>query len=201
MVAQPSSNRMSVEEWRELERTSTDVKHEYIDGRVYAMSGGSLAHSSIGINAVRVLQDALRAAGKQCYTYNSDVVARLSSKRYTYPDASVTGDEHDKPSPDTKEIQSPRVIVEVLSDSTEAYDRGRKLVYYRTCPTVEEYVLIASKYQSVEVYRRTQRGWIYDFYGPGDEIELISLGIRVSVASLYRDAGVPMVVDEAEGNV
>ncbi len=201
MVAQPSSDRMSVEEWRELERTSTDVKHEYIDGRVYAMSGGSLAHSSIGINAVRVLQDALRATDKQCYTYNSDVAARLSSKRYTYPDASVTCDERDKPSPDTIEIQSPRVIVEVLSDSTEAYDRGRKLGYYRACPTIEEYVLIASKYQSVEVYRRTQRGWIYDFYSPEDEIELVSLSISISVAALYRDAGVPAVVDEAEGKV
>ncbi len=201
MVAQPSPLHMSVEEWRELERTSTDIKHEYIDGHVYAMSGGSLAHSSIGINAVRVLQDASRAAGKQCYTYNSDVAARLSSKRYTYPDASVTCDERDKPSPDTIEIQFPRLIVEVLSDSTEAYDRGRKLVYYRTCPTIEEYVLIASKYQSVEVYRRTQRGWIYDFYGSEDEIELVSLSVKIAVAALYRDAGVPVVVDEPEGKV
>ncbi len=108
MVAQPPH--MSVEAWRELERTSTDVKYEYIDGHVYAMSGGSLAHSSIAINATRVLQDALRAAGKQCYTYNSDVAARLSSKRYSYPDASVSCDEQDKPSPDKTEIQSPRVI-------------------------------------------------------------------------------------------
>ncbi len=172
MVAQPSPSPMNVEEWRELERTSIDVKHEYIDGRVYAMSGGSLAHSSIGINVVRVLQDALRAAGKRCYTNNSDVAARLSSKRYTYPDASVTCDERDKPSPDTIEIQAPRVIVEVLSDLTEAYDRGRK-----------------------------QRGWIYDFYGPENEIELVSLGISISVAALYRDSGVPVVVDEAEDKV
>ncbi len=201
MVAQPSPPRMSVEVWRELERTSTDVKYEYIDGHVYAMSDGSLAHSSMGINAVRVLQDALRATGKQCYTYNSDVAARISSKRYTYPDASVTCDERDKPSPDTTEIQSPRVIVEVLSNSTEAYDRGRKLGYYRECPTIEEYVLVASKYQSVEVYRRTQRGWIYDFYGPEDEIELASLSVKIAVATLYRDSGVPVVVDDPEGKV
>ena len=200
MVAQPSPH-MSVEAWRELERTSTDVRHEYIDGYVYAMSGGSLAHSSIAINATRVLQDALRAAGKQCYTYNSDVAARLSSKRYTYPDASVSCDEQDKPSPDKTEIQSPRVIVEVLSDSTEAYDRGRKLGYYRECPTVEEYILVASKYQSVEVYRRTPRGWIYDFYGPKDEIELASLSVKIAVTALYSEAGVPVVIDEPEGKV
>src|SRR6266487_3105987 len=89
MVAQRDPQQMTVDEWRELERTSHDTKHEYIDGQVYAMSGGSLAHGSIGSNTVRTLQDALRAAGKPCYTYNSDVAVRLSARRYTYPDASL----------------------------------------------------------------------------------------------------------------
>jgi Uma2 family endonuclease len=201
MIAQPSPHDMSVDEWRELERVSHNTKHEYIDGHVYALSGGSLTHSSIGSNVVRVLQDALRSAGKSCYTYNSDVAARLSSSRYTYPDASVTCDEGDKPTPDKTEIQSPCVIVEVLSDSTEAYDRGKKLSYYRACPTVEEYVLVASKEQAVDVYRRTQHSWTYDSYGPGDEIELTSLSIRVSVATFYRDAGVPASMDNSEGEI
>src|SRR5579859_2261854 len=192
---------MSVDEWRKLERTSHDVKHEYIDGQVYAMSGGSLAHGSIGSNVVRALQDALRAAGKHCFTYNSDVASRLSSKRYTYPDAVVTCDERDRPTPDKTEVQAPRVIVEVLSDSTEAYDRGKKFAYYRACPTVEEYVVIASKYQTVDVYRRTAELWTFQEYGAGDEIELTSLAIRVSVDALYRDAGVPAVIDEPEGEI
>ncbi len=192
---------MSVDEWRSLERTSHDVKHEYIDGQVYAMSGGSLAHGSIGSNVVRALQDALRAAGKSYCTYNSDVASRLSAKRYTYPDAVVTCDERDRPTPDKTEVQAPRVIVEVLSDSTEAYDRGKKFAYYRACPTVEEYVVIASKYQTVDVYRRTAELWTFQEYGAGDEIELTSLAIRVSVDALYRDAGVPVVTDEAEGEI
>jgi len=192
---------MTVEEWRMLERTSHDIKHEYIDGQVYAMSGGSLAHGSIGSNTVRTLQDALRAEGKTCYTYNSDVAVRLSFRRYTYPDATVTCDERDRPTPDKAEVQAPRVIVEVLSDTTEAYDRGRKFSYYRNCPTVEEYVLVASKYQSVEVYRRTSQSWAYDAYGPNDEIVLGSLAITVSVAALYRDAGVPAATDDLEGEV
>jgi Uma2 family endonuclease len=99
------------------------------------------------------------------------------------------------------EIQAPRVIVAVLSDTTEAYDRGRKFSYYRACPTVEEYVLVASKYQAAEVYRRTAHSWTYDAYGPGDEIELTSLAIKVSVAALYRDAGVPAVTDEMEDEI
>lgn len=202
MVAQPSPRWTSVDEWRELERTSHDTKHEYIDGQAYAMSGGSLTHGSIGSNVVRTLQDALRAAGKPCFTYNSDVAARLSPRRYTYLDASVTCDERDQPAPDKTEIQAPRVIVEVLSDSTEAYDRGKKSGYYRACPTMEEYVLIASKYQAVEVYRRTTpQLWTLQEYGPGDEIELLSLAINVSVDALYRDAGVPAVADDSEGEV
>lgn len=192
---------MSVDEWRKLEQTSRDVKHEYIDGQVYAMSGGSLAHGSIGSNVVRALQDALRAAGKRCFTYNSDVAACISSRRYTYPDATVTCDELDRPTPDKTEVQFPRVIVEVLSDSTEAYDRGEKFSYYRACPIVLEYVIIASKYQVVEVYRRISKLWTLQQYSPGDEIELTSLGIRVSVDALYRDAGVPIITDEPEGGI
>ena len=201
MVAQQSSRGMSVDEWRALERSSHDTKHEYIDGQVYAMSGGSLAHGSIGSNAVRTLQDALRAAGQPCYVYNSDVAARLSAQRYTYLDASVTCDERDRPASDKTEIQAPRVIVEVLSDSTEAYDRGKKLGYYRGCPTVQEYVLVASKYQAVDVYRRTPQNWTYDSYGPGDEIELPGLAIRVAVDALYNNAGVPEATDDPEGEV
>lgn len=91
--------------------------------------------------------------------------------------------------------------MEVLLDSTEAYDRGRKLNYYRACSTVEEYILVASKYQAVDVYRRTLRGWTYDSYGPEDTIELASLSINVSVAAFYIDSGVPVVADDPEGKV
>src|ERR1041385_7861355 len=109
MVAQPSQPKfMSVDEWRELERHSHDIKHEYIDGQVYAMAGGSRAHGRISSNAVRTL--------------------------------------------------------EVLSDSTEAYNRGEKFALYRACPTVQEYVLVATKYQAVEVFHRTLKGWEYQAY-------------------------------------
>lgn len=106
MVAQPSRI-MTVDKWRELEQSSHDIKHEYIDGQIYAMSGGSLAHGRIGSNVVRAIEDALTAAGKPCNVYNSDVAARLSSNRYTYPDAPVTCDERDQPAPDKTEVISP----------------------------------------------------------------------------------------------
>lgn len=202
MVAQEQARRrMTVEEWRALERASHDIKHEYIDGHVYAMSGGSLSHGRIGRNVVRTLEDALAAAGRPCYVYNSDVAARLSARRYTFPDASVSCDERDRPARDKTEIEAPRLIVEVLSDSTEAYDRGTKFSYYRACPHVQEYVLVATKYQSVEVYRRTEQGWTFDAYGPDEEIELTSIEARIPVSSLYRGAGVPEETEEVEGEV
>lgn len=202
MVAQREPQRMTVDEWHELERTSHDIKHEYIDGWVYALSGGSLAHGRIGSNTVRALEDALTAARNPCDVYNSDVAVRLSARRYTYPDASVTCDERDRSAPDKTEVQAPCVIVEVFSDSTEAYDRGRKFGLYRACPTVQEYVLVATKYQAVEVFRRTLEGWaIYQSYGPGDEIELTSLGVHFPLAALYKNAGVLETMEELEDEV
>ena len=114
----------------------------------------------------------------------------------------MTCDERDQSAPDKTEVQAPRVIVEVLSDSTEAYDRGRKFGLYRACPTVQEYVLVATKYQAVEVYSRTPHGWaIYQSYGPGEEIELTSLGIRFPFAILYKSTGVPEAVEDLEGRL
>jgi Uma2 family endonuclease len=151
---------------------------------------------------VRALEDALLAAGKPCSVYNSDVATRISSRRFTYPDASVTCDERDQAAPDKTEVQAPCVIVEVLSDSTEAYDRGRKFGLYRVCPTVQEYILVATKYQSVEVYRRTPQGWTHYYaYAPEDEIELTSLAIHFPVASLYKNAGIPETMDDLEGEI
>ena len=202
MVAQREPQRMTVAEWRVLERNNHDSKHEYIDGQVYAMSGGSLAHGRIGSNVVRTLEDSLEAAGKECFVYNSDVAARLSPIRYTYPDASVTCDEHDQPALDKIEIQTPRVIVEVLSDSTEGYDRGRKFGLYRACPTIQEYMVVATRYQGVEVYSRTAQGWTsYHAYGPGEEIELSSLGIHFPLAALYKNSGVREALDDSAGEV
>lgn len=201
MATRKESHHLTVDEWRELERTSHDIKHEYIDGQIYAMSGGSLAHGRIGLNTCIALENALQASGKPCLVYNSDVAIRLSSKRYTYPDASVTCDERDQSAIEKSEVQAPRVIVEVLSDSTEAYDRGKKLSFYRACPTVQEYLIIATKYQSVEMYRRTPETWTYTAYGPNDSIELTSLDIRIPVAAFYRNSGVPAEMGDLEGEV
>jgi Uma2 family endonuclease len=198
MAAQPSWQYMSVEKWRELERTSHDTKHEYIDGHVYAMAGGTLAHSHVGTNVLIALRTALTR--RSCSAYNSDVAARLSPTRYTYPDVTVTCDERDQPTNEQREIQTPHVIVEVLSDTTERYDRGLKFAYYRACPTIQEYVLVSTTYQSVEVYRRTPEGWTsYQVYSPGDTIHLSSIDVHLPFAAFYEFSNVPETLDALEG--
>lgn len=197
MVAQEERQHMTVEEWRELLLTSK-IKYEYVDGWVYAMAGGSLDHARIAINAIRALEDALD--DRPCRVYNFDAAARLSARRYTFPDVSVTCDARDQGGRAT-EVRAPRVIVEVLSDSTEAYDRGDKFRYYRACPTVEEYILLATKRQAAEVYRRTAQGWTYDTYGPDDMLHLVGLGVQLAVADLYRRTEVPAEAEEPEGEV
>jgi len=200
MVAQPSRQYVTVEEWRKLESRSHDIKHEYIDGQIYAMAGGSRAHSFVAVNMVTLL-NAKFGAGP-CIAYNSDAAVRLSPARYTYPDVTITCDECDQATPDEREIQAPRVIVEVLSGSTEAYDRGEKFSFYRACPTIQEYVIVTTRYQLVEVYRRTPDGWKeFQVYGPGDEIELKSVNVRIPLAMLYRRTTVPQTLDAPDGEV
>lgn len=185
MVAKREPRTMTIDEWRALERANPDVKYEYIDGWVYLMSGGTANHARICINAVRALEDALGSS--PCNVYNSYLRVRLSEIRYVYPDASVTCDKHDQG--DIDMVQSPRLILEVLSDSTEAYDRGKKFALYRHCPTIEEYVLVATDHQAVEVFHRTSQGWAAyhaRLYGPGDTIKLASINVQFPLALLYK---------------
>ncbi len=153
------------------------------------MSGGTLDHSAIGGNVVAALGDWLD--GSPCRVYNSDARVRLSATRWVLPDATVTCDERDQGI--AEEIVAPRVVVEVLSESTEARDRGRKFGWYRACPTVEEYVLVATDRRQVEVFRRHHDAdiWEYTAYGPDDSVELHSINVTLSVAHLYRGTMVP----------
>ena len=193
MLAQREPQHMTVDEWRELERTNPDAKYEYIDGQVYLMSGGSLAHSRITSNTLRAIEDAL--ASDSCFVYNSDASVRLAESRYTYPDISVSCDPEDQPTTEKLQVQVPRVVIEVLSDSTEGKDRIRKANLYHECPTIQEYVLIATTYQAVEVQRRAGDDWTLHLFGPGDEIELTSLGIRFPLSILFRGTAVPEMLN------
>jgi Uma2 family endonuclease len=186
MLARQEPRHMTVDEWRDLLRSS-DIKYEYRSGWVYAMAGGSLDHSRIKINVIRALEDGL--GDRPCLVYDSDAAVRLSPSDYTFPDAVVTCAESDRGS--VLEVKTPRVIVEVLSESTEHDDRTAKFELSAACPSVQEYALINTTHQSVEVFRRSEPRWTYQRYGPQETVELESIGVSLSVAQIYWRTDVP----------
>jgi Uma2 family endonuclease len=183
MVANPQFPYMSPQEYLEWEKTQ-ELRYEYIDGEVFAMTGGTKPHNRIALNLATELDDFL--AEKKCEVYISDVKVQVSpSGPYHYPDVVVTCDERDKESIDL--IQYPSLIVEVLSPSTEAFDRGKKFTRYRQCSTLKEYVLIESDEIGVECFRLNEQGlWVLHTYGEGDSLNLESVGMTIAIAKLYR---------------
>ena len=182
---------MSVEEYFELEENNPDTRYEYLDGYVYMMSGGSANHATISGNIHAILRSLLR--GGPCRAYNSDMKVRVSEKRYFHPDVTVSCDPRDRGTVDL--IQSPRLVVEVLSPGTEARDRGRKLQCYLACPSIEEYLLVDARSMRIEIYRKEQKKWIYAAFEADDEVELTTLGVRFPLEDAYED-----VIFEKEEN-
>jgi Uma2 family endonuclease len=160
-------------------------RHEYLDGEVYAMSGGSINHSEIAVNFVTILKNHLRGSGYK--TLSSDVRVNIfQSDNYVYPDISVTCDDRDKLTP--QYITYPCLIVEVLSPSTEAYDRGNKFRMYRRNPNLKDYVLVDVSKVAIDLYRKDDAGnWYILNYEDGDSIELKSIDLTFSIEQVYED--------------
>ncbi|MDX2212732.1 MAG: Uma2 family endonuclease [Oculatellaceae cyanobacterium bins.114] len=184
MIATPKLRRLTPQEYFEWE-AQQELRYEYFDGEVFAMTGGSLPHGRIGLNVSSLLKSHVR--GKGCIVLNSDCKVGISEKGpFTYPDASVSCDQRDRTAEDF--IRFPCLIVEVLSPGTEAYDRGGKFALYRRLESLQEYVLVGSETKIVEVFRRNQQGtWVFVPYGESDEIELTSVGLTIPMAAIYED--------------
>jgi Uma2 family endonuclease len=159
-------------------------KYEYIDGQVYAMSGGSKNHSRLAIRFASLFDTYLEDSN--CETVNSDMrVNIVKTNNYTYPDVSVTCDDRDKST--TQYITYPCLIVEVLSDSTEAYDRGGKFRLYRNNPVLQDYLLVSSTRIEIDLYHKNDAGeWIIINYQAGDTVELKSINLIVPIERIYR---------------
>ncbi|MGB5970449.1 MAG: Uma2 family endonuclease [Spirulinaceae cyanobacterium] len=160
-------------------------KHEYIDGQVYAMSGGSKNHSLISVRFITLFANHLKGSG--CETGNSDLRVNIfGTNDYTYPDVSITCSDQDKTT--TQYITHPCLIVEVLSDSTEAYDRGGKFRMYRKNPALRDYLLVSSSRVEIDLYHKNDAGeWIIINYQKGDTIELESINLSFSIEQVYRN--------------
>ena len=174
---------MTVEEYFQLEENDLTTRYEYADGRVDAMAGGTANHDTIKSNLQRILWNLLR--GGQCHVYSSDMKVYISETRYFHPDVIVTCDPRDRGT--VQAIRSPRLVVEVLSPSTELTDRTWKLKNYRAHPTIEAYVLADSQSCKIEIYYKEQNKWIYEAFENGDEITLHSLGIHFALTEAYLD--------------
>ena len=159
-------------------------KHEYIEGQVYAMSGGSVNHGRIAIRFTSMFDSHLE--GSSCIVGNSDIkVKMVRSENYTYPDVSVTCDDRDKNT--TQYITYPSLIVEVLSPSTEAYDRGGKFRLYSQNPILQDYLLVSSTNIEIDLYHKKDNGeWRIINYKEGDMIELKSINLTFAIAQIYR---------------
>jgi Uma2 family endonuclease len=185
MIAIPQpSPKMTLQEYLEWE-PQQDIRYEYVNGKIFAMTGGTIPHNDITLNLYIALRPHLRRKG--CRVNVSDVKVQVTpNSPYYYPDLVVSCDPQDLKA--HKFIQYPRIIVEVLSPGTSARDRGEKLSDYLKMPTLQEYLLIDSEKISLERYSRGEgRMWLYYPYIPGDIITLSSIEFEFPIELLYEN--------------
>lgn len=187
MTTESHPRRYTVEEYLRLEADATE-KHDYRDGEILAMSGGSYEHSLITANVIRELGNRLR--NTSCRVFESNLrVAVARDVRYSYPDAFVICGEaqFDPKDRNRTTVTNPRVVIEVLSESTESADRGEKFQRYLKLESLQEYVLIAQDRARVESFFRQPDGtWLFAYTeGRDATAHLRSLDVRLPLAEVY----------------
>lgn len=180
----PSHHRYTWDQYLSLEKDSS-VKHEFLDGEIFAMAGGTPEHAALGLAVGAELRSGLK--GKPCRVYSSDLRVRvLSTGLSTYPDATVICGELQRDPSDANIALNPRLIVEVTSGSTESYDRGEKFEHYRMMPSLVEYVLVSHRERLIEVFRRGESGsWQRLEAREGGVLRLDAIGCELSVDAVY----------------
>jgi Uma2 family endonuclease len=159
------------------------VRHEYVGGQAYAMAGASARHNRIALNIAGRLNDHL--AGGDCEAFMADMKIRVTPELFYYPDVVVTCD---APGGDPYFRTEPRLIVEVLSPTTERTDRHEKLAAYRNCPSVREYALVSQDGMMVELHRRSGDDWqTHIFTEPDEQCAFASVGLTPSLSDIYRN--------------
>jgi Uma2 family endonuclease len=187
MIASPQNPNFSPSEYLQIEEQSP-IKHEYIDGHIYAMVGASGAHNIIAGNLIALLRNHLRGSG--CRVYFSDMKVSIESRnRFFYPDLLVTCDNRDSDQKAPYYKSFPSLIVEILSPSTEAFDCGDKFEDYQALDSLQEYVLISSKRQTVQCFRRNSQGlWVMQSYTQTQEtFQFTSVNFSGTLEQLYED--------------
>lgn len=178
-------------EYLALEETS-NTRHEFFGGQIYAMAGGTPEHSALIASLTVLLGTQLR--GGRCRVHASDLRVRvLETGLTTYPDVSVISGPWARDPEDPKSVVNPLLVAEVLSRSTEAYDRGEKLEHYKRIPALRACLLVAHDRREIEVWTRASAdaAWERGLFGSGQEVRLEGLGVRVEVDRRYDEAAEP----------
>lgn len=174
------------DDWLENERAAVDSRSEYVQGEVFAMTGASEAHNLIVTNITREISTQFR--GRPCRTYANDMKVRVqSADAGVYPDLIAVCGEREFYGERRDVIQNPELIVEVLSDATEAYTRGEKFALYRQLPSLKEYLLISQHRVRAELFtRQADNRWLLaDFSAATDTVPLASIGCNLALAEVY----------------
>ena len=185
MTAQPVPQ-LSFEDWLAAERAATDQRSEFVAGEVFAMTGATEAHNLIVANVVRELGNALK--GRPCRVYPSDLKVRIEAENIgTYPDAMVICGDRAFYDDRRDVVTNPTLIVEVLSESSEAYDRGNKFRHYRALPSLQAYLLLSQQRMQVELFvRQPDQSWnLSAFADPTDRIPLAAIGAELVLGEAY----------------
>lgn len=163
----------------------SNVKHEYLDGEIYAIAGGSPAHAELSVAVSSALRAQLQNA--PCRVFSSDLRVRVAATGLaTYPDVTVVCGPLERDKEGRETVLNPKVLVEVLSDGTERYDRGEKFEHYKQIPSFEEYILVSQKEAHVEVWRRQDGAWNRREAKSGERLTLESIDSELVVDDLYR---------------
>ncbi|MGF1602623.1 MAG: Uma2 family endonuclease [Thermosynechococcaceae cyanobacterium] len=184
MVASLHSGLISPEAYLKAEQDRS-TKHEYRQGQVYAMAGASNTHVLIAGNLFSMLRSHIR--GRGCRAYISDTKVQIESARtYYYPDVAISCDQRDRELKDF--LRHPCLIVEVLSETTEAFDRGDKFNDYQNLESLQDYVLVSQTRKRVECFRRNPEGqWVLYSYNEDDQLYLASVDFQCAIADIYED--------------
>ena len=177
--------KLTAKDYLDFERNS-DIKHEFFDGEVFAMSGAKRNHNKITTNLSGLVWQHLK--GKNCETYSNDMrVFVPETGLYTYPDLVVVRGEPQFQDEVFDTLLNPVLLIEVLSDSTESYDRGKKFQHYRSIESLQEYILVSQNEARVEKYVRHGDGfWLLsEAVGINSEIEFSSIECKIQLAEIY----------------
>lgn len=179
-----SQPRMTAAEFLAWELAQPD-RHEFVEGEIFAMAGAEDRHVTVSLNVAMALRQHL--AGSPCRTYMSDMRLKLAtSDNYFYPDVFVTCSAQDKAQPLVK--SEAKLVVEVLSPGTAAYDRGLKFSHYRTLPSLQEYVLVDVETRVTDCYRLGSDGlWVLHPFARGESVELASVALTISAEQLFAE--------------